>query len=129
MVNKLATLLPLLLIITATPALADGINNNRQMQIAENPPAQKPSENNPSEISITPAQKAKLDKIVSSSVAKIRAVLTPEQIQSLNSGETLATLKLTASQKAKIKAIQQANDQQVLSILTPEQKAKIKARR
>jgi Spy/CpxP family protein refolding chaperone len=129
MVNKLATLLPLLLIITATPALADGINNNRQMQIAENPPAQKPSENNQSEISITPAQKARLEKIVSSSVTKIKAVLTPEQLQSLNGGETLATLKLTASQQAKIKAIQQANDQQVLSILTPEQKAKIKARK
>jgi Spy/CpxP family protein refolding chaperone len=137
MVNKLATLLPLLLIITATPTLANGINNNRQVQIAENPPAQKPenspvqkpSENNQTEISITPAQKAKLDKIVSSSVTKIKAVLTPAQLQSLNGGETLATLKLTASQQAKIKAIQQANDQQVLSILTPEQKAKIKARK
>jgi Spy/CpxP family protein refolding chaperone len=129
MVNKLATLLPLVLIITATPTLAEGVNNDRQVQLAENPPAQKPSENNQSEIKITPAQKVKLDKIVSSSVVKIKAVLTPEQLQSLNGGETLATLKLNESQQAKIKAIQQANNEQVLSVLTPEQKAKIKIRK
>jgi Spy/CpxP family protein refolding chaperone len=128
MVNKLATLLPLLLIISAAPTFAASIENNRQVQIAENPPAQKPAENTPNELNITPAQKEKIEKIVSSSVNQIKGVLTPAQVQRLNGGERLSNVKLTTSQQAKIKAIQQSNDQQVLAVLTPEQKAKVKAR-
>ncbi len=128
MVNKLATLLPLLLIISAAPTFAAGIDNNRQVQIAENPSAQKPAANTPNELNITPAQKEKIEKIVSSSVTQIKGVLTPAQVQRLDGGEKLSNVKLTASQQAKIKAIQQSNDQQVLAVLTPEQKAKVKAR-
>jgi Spy/CpxP family protein refolding chaperone len=129
MVNKLARFLPLLLIITATPTLAAGIDNNPRVQVAENLLAQKPAENSRSEIKITPAQKAKMDQILLSSITQIKSVLTPEQVQKVNGGETLATIKLTASQQAKIRAIQQSNDRQMFSILTPEQKAKIKVRK
>jgi Spy/CpxP family protein refolding chaperone len=129
MVNRLARLLPLLIIITAAPTVAAGIENNQQIRVADNPPAQKPSEGNPDEIKITPAQKAKMDQIVLSSVAQIKNVLTPAQVQRINGGEKLASLKLTSSQQAKIRAIQQSNEQQLLSILTPEQKAKIKFRK
>jgi Spy/CpxP family protein refolding chaperone len=128
MINKLATLLPLLLIITATPTLADSINGNRQVQIAESPQTQKPVSKAQNELNITPAQKEKIEKIVSSSVNQIKGVLTPAQVQRLDGGERLSNVKLTASQQAKIKAIQKSNDQQVLAILTPEQKAKVKAR-
>lgn len=129
--NKLAKLLPILSIVLIIPTIGLVANANPpdiSGQIAD------VSMGRGDKLTLTAAQKTKMEQLRQSVNTQIEQVLTPEQLPKFKQIESQRQarhqahqmLNLTADQKAKMKAIRQADRQQFNAILTPAQQAQIK---
>jgi periplasmic protein CpxP/Spy len=85
------------------------------------------------ELNLTPQQQPEVDKIQTLAAARIKGVLTPEQLDQLkvlaDSGkadtEAFASLNLSGEQKDKLNEIQLEVGQQLFAVLTDEQRQKL----
>ena len=130
MLEKVATLLPLLALITVTPSFAAGnypSHSHRHGQIAAGEMGRHMDDN----LNLTPDQKTKLEALRAATKTQMDAVFTPEQrqqreqikVQRQANQQDGNSMNLTVDQKARIKAIRNASKEQFKAILTPDQQA------
>jgi Spy/CpxP family protein refolding chaperone len=131
MLDRLATLLPLLAMMIATPSFAAGNysnHNHSHRQIAAGEPGKHLDD-----LNLTPEQKTKVEALRAATKTQMDAVFTPAQRQQLDQMQAQRQarpagekgMNLTADQKAKLKAIREANQEQFKAILTPAQQAQM----
>jgi Spy/CpxP family protein refolding chaperone len=85
------------------------------------------------ELNLTPEQQPEVDKIQALAAARIKGVLTPEQLQQLKiladagraDSEAFQSLSLSNEQKNKLNEIQLDVGQQLFAVLTPDQQQKL----
>jgi Spy/CpxP family protein refolding chaperone len=85
------------------------------------------------ELNLTPQQQPEVDKIQNLAAARIKGVLTPEQLDQLKvladagkaDSEAFASLNLSGEQKDKLNEIQLDVGQQLFAVLTDEQRQKL----
>ncbi len=131
MINKLAKLLPLLVIAFAVPTLA--ASNYTSPDHAHRQIVAGHMAKHLGDLNLTPEQKTKMQQLRTATRSRLDAVLTPEQRQKIQQTKGQRPAKkqgeyganLTADQKAKIKAIRQASRDRQQAILTPAQQAQL----
>ena len=136
MMNKLA-LLPLLALVVAAPAFADGTDaKDTNHRHHHGQMAHYRGEKHMDDLNLTPEQKTKMEQLKADSRAQMDAVLTPEQQQQAKTRQDRRqamrgnrNLNLSAEQQAKINTIRQSSEEQLNALLTPELQAQRKAHR
>jgi Spy/CpxP family protein refolding chaperone len=156
MKNKLARLLPILALILVVPtftiaAHANSANRSNALTVKNDG---RIAQGQPSTLTLTPEQKAKIEQLDKSTSTKIGAVLNPEQLKKFKQLQQQAqssgggSITLNEDQKGKLQAIKKAKIEEIRAILpaesqsspkqgdqkkggtantpTPEQEAKIK---